>query len=68
MLFINVVTFWWGEVSQKVTNSSKKESDQHSIREKGESCINDVILEKIGDQMNIEPYFCLSALGIRGCP
>ena len=41
-----------GKVSQKVTNSSKKESDQHSIREKGESCINDVILERIGDQLN----------------
>ena len=32
-----------GKVSQKVTNSSKKESDQHSIREKGES---------FGDQLN----------------
>ena len=36
-----------GKVSQKVTNSSKKEIDQHSIREKGESCKNDVTLERM---------------------
>ena len=31
--------------------SGKKESDQHSIREKGESCINDVISERMGGNM-----------------
>ena len=43
-----------------MTNSSKKESDQHSIREKGESCINDVILERMGESVeNNHLFVCL---------
>ena len=49
-----------------MTNSSKKESDQHSIREKGESCINNVILESMGESVekNHLSVCLLFALGL----
>ena len=46
--------------------SSKKESDKHSIRENGGSCINNVILDSMGEAVKKNHLFVslLLALGL----